>query len=189
MRKVPRDKSGPPTLVYDFGPRRVLRIDPADDTILYSTDPDSRYVHNAGDGWLGSWKFMSRGTDLNVSGNRTQLFWLEGSAQGSAAGELTMVTLPKPLTPGGTPRPLARNVRQYTLLGDGRVLCNENYSFPGIFNRLVLVDPARGQAQWLADSANNWTLINHSTEALVDVVTGATSGHDVVRMPVPPPLK
>lgn len=188
VRKTKLDGSAPPEKLYDFSTNRVLRIAPADDTIIYSTDPDTRYVHGAGDGWLKGWKFMTRGSDLTFTGDRTRIYWLESSAQSSGAGELTMVTLPGPAMPGGTPEPLARNVRDYSILDDGRVLCNDNYAFSGTFNRLILVDPKKKKSQWLADSANHWGLFNSNKEAIVDVVTGATAGHDVVRLPLPPPL-
>jgi hypothetical protein len=188
VRKTKLDGSAPPETVYDFVTNRVLRIAPTDDTILYSTDPAGRYVHDAGDGWLKGWKFMNRGSNITFTDDRKSIYWLESSAQGSGAGELTMVTLPGAAIPGGTPRPLARNVRDYSILGDGRILCNDNYAFSGTFNRLILVDPKKGKSQWFADGANHWSLFNSSKEAIVDVVTGATSGHDVVRMTLPPPL-
>ena len=188
VRKAKLDGSEPPRAVYDFSQNRVLRIGFPDDSVIYSTDPSTRYIHGAGDGWLGNWKFMQRGTDLTYTSDQKTLFWLEDSAQSSGVGELKMVTLPAAATPGGTPRPLAQNVHDYTQLADGRVLCNDNFAFSGTFNRLVLIDLKKNESQWFADSSNHWSLFNSSKEAIVDVVTGATSGHDVVRMTLPPPL-
>jgi hypothetical protein len=186
IRKTKLDSSAPPTTLHDLGNNRLLRLN-SDESIFYSTDPSGRYVHDAGDGWLKGWKFMNRGINLHIASDQKSLYWLESAAEPSGAGELTMVTLPGPLMPGGKPRPLARNVRDFGIM-DSRIVCNENYSFPGTFNRIILINLEKNKAQWLADSANHWTIFHHGTEAIVDVVTGATSGHDVVRVPVPPPL-
>jgi hypothetical protein len=188
IRKAKLDGSEAPFTLYDFGTNRVTVIAPEDDTIIYSTDPATRYVHGAGDGWLKDWRFMERGTDVQLTSDRKKIYWLEHSAQGSGAGTLTSVTLPDTATPGGTPRPLALNVRDYTMLGDGRILCDANWAFTGTFNRLVVIDEKKGKVQWFADSANHWSSIPGHSDYLVDVVTGATAGHDVVRLPLPAPL-
>jgi hypothetical protein len=191
VRKTKLDGSAPPRILYEYGQNRVLRIHPADDSIIYSTDPADRYSHGAGDGWLGNWKFMQRGSDLTYTGDRLNLYWLEDSAQSSGAGELTMATLPGPAKTPGVIKPLALNSRGYSFLSDGRIIANANYAFEGTFNRIILIDPKKERAQWMADSAHTWSIFTDAggkPEAIIDVVTGATSGYDVVRMPVPPPL-
>ncbi len=192
VRKVPLDQSTPPVTVYDFGSHRVLAIYNPNDTIVYSTDPANRYVHGAGDGWLvpedggPAWKFMERGTGLSINNNVTQLNWLENSAQESGAGELMGLTLPAPGIPGGTKIPLARNVRTYGLLGDGRIICDDNHAFDGTQNRIVVLDPLRHHAQWMASSANYMLSIPTTNDYIVELVTGDLNSHDVVRVPLPP---
>src|SRR5262249_42195968 len=161
-----------PIEVWDMGTNRLIAISVLADTILYSTDPPDRYVHGAGDGWLGDWKFMERGLGVNFSRDRTLLTWLEHAAQGSATGDLTQVKLSPPGVPGGTPQTLAKNTRQYTFLGDGRILCDENRANNGTWNRIVLIDWERGHKQYVAVGANHFSIVPESTvdDYIVDVV-------------------
>lgn len=184
VRKTKLDGSAPPQTLFEFGTSRVMVITPTDKTILYSTDPSDRYVHGAGDGWLGNWRFMDRGTGVTVA-NDLQIHWLEHSAQGTGAGQLMSVTLPAPGVPGGTPVTLTRNTRQYGFLDDGRIICDENHAYGGIENRIVLVDETRRHKQWVATSASHFSQVPSSRDFIVDVISGAT-GHDVVRVKLPP---
>jgi hypothetical protein len=184
VRKTKLDGSAPPQQLYDFGQNRVLIIQPPKDVIIYSTDPDDRYALGAGDAWIGNWRFVERGTAISFV-DQQKLYWLEHSAQNSGAGELTMLTMPAPDQPGGTPRRLARNVRQYDLLGDGRILCDDNHAFNGVFNRIVVIDPEANTSTWVASSSNYFSSIPDTNDYIVDVVSGAT-GHDVVRVSIPP---
>ena len=185
VRKAKLDGSTPPEPLFEYGQNRVLAITPHDD-VIYSTDPADRYVHSAGDGWLGHWRFMQRGTGLSVSSDRTRIYWLESSAQNSGAGNLTMVKLSAPGVPGGTPVTLTRNTRQVAFLADGRLLADENHAFGDTSNRIVTIDQLRHKKQWVATSASRFSSIPFSDDLIVDVVSGAT-GHDVVRVKVPPP--
>lgn len=187
VRKVKLDGSEPPREVFDFGQDRILILTSHDD-VFYSTDPSDRYAHAAGDGWLQGWKFMQRGTQLSLSSDRTKLWFIDYSAVNAGAGLLTQLTLPGPATPGGTPVVLARNTRRYEVLPDGRILCDEDHAFNGSFNRVVVIDPQRGVKQWVASSAMTFGKVPFTdADYIVDVVTGA-SGHDIVRVTVPPPL-
>ncbi len=104
------------------------------------------------------------------------------AAQNAGAGSLLSATIPY-----GQPLRLARNVRQYTQLGDGRVLCDADHAFNGTQNRIEVVDEQRGVAQWVAQSANGYQFAPGGRDLFVDVVIGP-SGHDVVRVPIPPKL-
>jgi hypothetical protein len=185
VRKTALDGSLGPEMVFDFGQARVLLLNTDGDDVIYSTDPVDRYVHGVGDGWLLGWKFMERGSVVTLSRERTKLWWLEHSAQGSGVGNLTTVNLPGPGQPGGTPVTLTRNTRRYSVLRDGRVICDENRANQGVWNRVVVVDEANGHKQWVASSANYFSPIPRSSDYIVDVISGAT-GHDVVRVSIPP---
>jgi hypothetical protein len=185
VRKAKLDGTQAPITLFDFGQARVLGIANPGDLIFYSTDPADRYVHGAGDGWFKGWKFMERGLALHLSDDHRHLYWLEHAAQGSGTGDLMAVTLPGPGLPGGTAVTLAKNSRQYGFLSDGRILADENRANNGIWNRVVLIDELRGHKQYVAVGANHPSQIPQSNDYIVDVISGA-SGHDVVRVSLPP---
>jgi hypothetical protein len=185
LRKAKLDGSEAPITVFDFGGDRITFLSTADDVITYSTDPAERYIHGAGDGWLGGWKFMDRGLGVNFSDDRLHLYWREHAAQASGAGDLMTIKLPGPAQPGGTPVTLAKNTRQYVFLRDGRILADENHVNDGVWNRIVVIDEARGHKQYVAVGADHFSQIPQSSDYIVDVITGA-SGHNVVRVAVPP---
>lgn len=186
VRKARNDGSEPPITVFDFGQARVLTIAAPGDHVLYSTDPADRYVHGAGDGWLAGWKFMQRGIDATFSADRTSLYWLEHAAQGTGAGDLMTVKLPGPALPGGTPATLSKNTRDFSFLADGRILADENRAYNGTWNRIVVIDEAHRQKQYVVTGANHFSQIPQSNDYIVDVVSGATTGHDVARVSLPP---
>jgi hypothetical protein len=186
LRKVKLDGSEAPIPLFDFGESRVLTVATPGDHILYSTDPADRYVHGAGDGWLGGWKFMERGLGATFSNDRTALYWIENAAQASGAGDLKTVKLQGPGVPGGTATTLVKNARQFSFLGDGRIIADENHVNNGTWNRVVLIDEAAGHKQYVVTGADHFSPIPSSSDYIVDVVTGATSGHDVVRVSLPP---
>ncbi|HEY2745585.1 MAG TPA: hypothetical protein VGL86_13205, partial [Polyangia bacterium] len=136
-------------------------------------------------GWLGNWKFMNRGLDVSFTGDRKALYWLENAAQASGVGNLKTVKLAGRGVPGGTATTLTLNTSNYSILGDGRILCDENRANAGTWNRVVLIDEARGHKQYVAVGAVNPSPIPQSKDYIVDVITGA-SGHDVVRVSLPP---
>lgn len=192
IHKVPLDHSTPPVDVYDLGTKRLLSMTDPDDTVLYSTEPATTFIHGAGDGWLhprgggADFKFMERGTGLLIYNDLTQLSWLEDSAEESGAGELMLLTLPEPGVAGGTKVPLARNVRTYGFLADGRIICDDDHAFDGTQNRIVVLDQLRHHAQWVASSSNYVMGIPGATDFLVEVVNGDLNSHDLVRVPLPP---
>jgi hypothetical protein len=187
VRKTKLDGTQPPQKVFEFGTGRVLGISSTHDTVLYSTDPADRYAHGAGDGWLANWRFMERGDQVVMPSDRTRIYWLEHSAQGyyDSIGQLTTVTLPAPGQPGGTPVTLTRNTRQYGFLDDGRIICDENHAYGGAENRVVVVDEKRKHKQWVATSASHFSQVPYTHDFVIDVVSGAT-GHDLVRVKLPP---
>jgi hypothetical protein len=185
LRKVKLDGSEAPIALFDFGESRVLTVATPGDHILYSTDPADRYVHGAGDGWLGGWKFMERGLGATFSNDRTALYWIENAAQASGAGDLKTVKLQGPGVAGGTATTLVKNARQFSFLGDGRIIADENHVNNGTWNRVVVIDEAAGHKQYVATGADHFSPIPSSSDYIVDVVTGAT-GHDVARVSLPP---
>ncbi|HEX9101689.1 MAG TPA: hypothetical protein VF997_05775, partial [Polyangia bacterium] len=187
LRKARLDGSEAPLTLFDFGQARVIDLVTPEDLIVYSTDPSDRYVHGAGDGWLGGWKFMQRGIAATFGNDLKSLYWLEHAAQGSGTGDFMTVKLPGAGLPGGTPTTLAKNTRQFSFLGDGRILADENRANNGTWNRVVVIDEARGHKQYVAVGANHFSPIPQSKDYIVDVVTGAT-GHDVARVSIPPPV-
>jgi hypothetical protein len=156
--------------------------------MIYSTDPSDRYVHGAGDGWLGGWKFMNRGIYATFSNDRTSLYWLENAAQGSATGNLKRIKLAGKGVPGGNATTLTLNTRQFGFVPDGRILADENHANNGNWNRTVLIDEKHNVKQYVAVGAYHPSPIPSSKDYIVDVVSGAT-GHDVVRVPLPPPIQ
>ena len=185
VRKAKLDGSEAPISIFDFGAGRVIAMATANDDVFYSTDPANRYVHGAGDGWWNGWKFMQRGLSVTLSSDRQHLYWLEHAAQNSGTGDLMAVTLPAPGVAGGTPVTLAKNTRQYVFLHDGRILADENHANDGVWNRVVAIDEVHGHKQYVAVGAEHFSQIPQSYDYIVDVVSGA-SGHDVVRVSVPP---
>lgn len=188
IRKTRVDGSAAPTAMYDLGTNRLISISVIGDSVIYSTDPADRYARGAGDGWLGNWRFMERGLGVNFTRDRRTLTWLEHAAQGSAVGDLTIAQLDGPAVPGATPRTLTKNTRQYNLLADGRIICDENRANGGTWNRIVLVDWERGHKQYVVTGANHFSLIPErptDDEYIVDVISGAT-GHDIARVTIPP---
>lgn len=148
--------------------------------IIHSTDPADRYVHQAGDGWIGDWRFMERGRDVYFTPDFSRVYWLEHAAKNTGVGDLMSAVVP-----GGEPLKLARNVRQYDPLPDGRVIAASNRAFRGTHNRVIVIDEERREARWVADMASEYTFIPGTrAEVILDVTSGAT-GYDIVRAPMP----
>jgi hypothetical protein len=178
LEQVPLDGSGPPSVLLEKG-RRIIAFGPMD-AIVFSKDPSDKYVGGAGDGWIGDWRFMERGLSVSYSNDGKRLRWLEHAAQPSGVGELVSAA-----APGGDILHLARNVRRYDQLRDGRVLAASNRAFRGVQNRIIAIDEDARVAHWVADQASDYAHIPGTNELLVDVVSGP-SGFDVVRVPIPP---
>jgi hypothetical protein len=175
VRRVPLDASAAPTVVAPTGKRALVFGDGA---IAYSTDPDDQHAHAAGDGWLGGWRFMTRGIDVTISAGR-KVHWLENAAKSAPIGDLHAAT------EGGRPRKLALNVAKYDVLPDGRVLAADDQAYRGDWNRIIVIDEAAGSAQSVAAAGTFYTMIPGSTDILVDVVTGPDD-FNIVRVPIPP---
>jgi hypothetical protein len=80
---------------------------------------------------------------------------------------------------------LARNVRQFGELGDGRVLAASNSVPRGTHNRIIVIDEQQKQARWVADSSREFLFVPGSSDLLVKVVIGQT-GWDIRRVPIAP---
>ena len=178
LRRVPINGSRPPERAFDRDIVRVLGVG-GDETVLYSQDPDNKYIYGVGDGWIGDWRFATRGRLFYLSGDRKKMRWLENAAQGGGIGELRSAPI------GGAATPLARNVYNYDELDGGRLLAAANHAYRGTQNRIVVIDDTRKEARWVADRADDYSFIPGSTDLLVDIVTGASTS-DLVRVPLPP---
>jgi hypothetical protein len=172
---------GPHRVVLDRQISKLLAFGP-NNQLLYSRDPSDRYIYGEGDGWLGDWRFMERGRLAGFSRDGNRLRWLEHATTFNAAGDLDSALI------GGAAIRLARNVRQFTELGDGRVLAAADRAFRGVQNRIVAVDETAGVAQWVVDSATRYQFIPGSSDLLVEIVTGPLGVSDYVRVPVPPKI-
>lgn len=179
VRRVRIDGSAAPETVL-MGGRRVIGIG-SDETILYSRDDANRYVHGAGDGWLGSWRFMQRGRAAGFSGDGARLRWLDHAARLNGSGDLLSAP-----AHGGAPLRLQRNVTQFEELNDGRVLVASNHAFRGTQNRVVVVNERARTVSWVAAGAAQFLRVPGSADVIVDIVSGA-SGYDLYRIPIPAP--
>jgi hypothetical protein len=178
MRRVALAGGGTPEVVFNNKGRQVLLFGP-NNTLVYSTTPPQTFRGNAGDGWLGDWRFMDRGRLPSFSNDGKRMRWLENAATISGSGTLQVAPI------GGEPRVLAQNVWAYSELFDGRLLTVANYAFFGTQNRIIAIDEAAGHAQWVADSASYFTYIPGSTDILV-YLTRSNLTFDLVRVPIPP---
>jgi hypothetical protein len=175
---VPFDGGGPRMQVLPVG-QRVMGFGPAGD-VMYTTVPDDMFVNGAGDAWIGGWRFMERGLDAGWSRDGKRVRWLEHAAQPSGVGELFAAP-----TPGGAAVHLARNVRQFDELDDGRLLADANHAFRGTQNRVVVIDEKKLTQTWVASAAHEYEMIPGTNDIMVDVVTGPST-YDIVRVPIPP---
>jgi hypothetical protein len=175
--KVPLDGSSPAALVQ-AGAARYWNQGP-NGQITWSKDPRNEYAGNAGDGWLGDWRFMERGRQMAWSSDGAHIYFLEHAATVGTYGDLTSVGVP-----GGAPRTLAINAHRWGELPDHRIVTVENAVFGGTWNRLVVIDEAANTKHWVVPSAADFLLVNNGSEMIVDVVSGA-SGYDILRVPSP----
>lgn len=178
LREVPQAGGASPRVVlpeiaqlHAVGPKGEL---------LYSLDPTLRFGAGIGDGWLDGTRIMERGRRPAWSGSGGRLRWLEAAARSDNTGDLTSIDL-------GTRSALtlARNVRTFVEIADGRVLAIANAAQRGAHNRLVVVDEVRQQARWVAPSARDFVRIPGSEDVLLKAISGQFI--DVYRVPVPAP--
>ena len=177
LRQVGEDGAAPPSLrLESLG--QLLAIGPAYE-LLYSTDSALTYGAGIGSGWLHDVQVMERGRRPIWSGDRRRLRYLEWAARSDSAGDFHS----RLLATGDVLR-LARNVRVWSELPDGRVLAVSNAVPKGAHNRIILIDEATEQARWVADSSRDFLPIAGTTDLLVKVVVGQT-GWDIRRVPIP----
>ncbi|MBL8633619.1 MAG: hypothetical protein JNM40_10375 [Myxococcales bacterium] len=178
LRQVPEDGSGVPTVRIDaIG--QLLTIGPAGE-LLYSRDPSQTYGAGIGSGFLGDRQVMERGRRPAWSGDRSRLRYLEWAARSDNAGDFHS----RLLSTDEVTR-LARNVRLFGELSDGRVLAVSNAVPRGTHNRIIVIDEEQKQARWVADSSREFLFIPGSSDLLVKVVIGQT-GWDIRRVPILP---
>jgi hypothetical protein len=161
---------------------QLLAIGPSGE-LAFSRDPALLYGGGLGDGWLDGWQFMQRGKRVSWSLDGRRLHWLENGARSDGSGELTAAMIPQ-AAGQGQPQLLARNVRQYSEVAPGKLLCISNAAGKGVYNRLILIDEATGSARWVVDSARQFLRIPGTQELLVQIVSGQL-GYDIRRVPIP----
>jgi hypothetical protein len=176
--RVPFDGSGPPEPFLDAG-QRLLSFGP-EETPIYTRLAPNTYVNDVTDGWFGDWRFMERGRAVSYSSGQKRLRWIERAAQASGVGDLYSARLD-----GAEPLRLARNVRRYNEIGDGRLLVLDNRAYRGAHNRLVLVDEERREVRWVAAAAGDWSMLPGGEEILVNVMT-TDENFDIYRVRLPP---
>ena len=129
--------------------------------LAYSNDPRLRWSGEAGDGWIGGWRFMERGLAV-AFGRAGALRFLEHAADDEGAGELTAID------PSGARVLEALNVTQFDELSDGRVIAIADRAFDGQQNRLIVVDEQAGRARVLAEGFSRYTLIPGADAVLAE---------------------
>jgi hypothetical protein len=179
MRKVPIDGSSPPEAVVAAPVGQLLALGPQA-AILYSLDSPLTYGPGIGDGWLGDWKFMNRGRGPRFSADGKRLRWLENGARSDGSGDLDSATVADRAV-----LHIARNVRSFAELDDGRLLAISNAAFKGTQDRLIAIDEASHTARWVVDSAHDFAFISGTQDLLVTIVVGQV-GYDIRRVPIPP---
>lgn len=146
---------------------------------LYSLDAPLRFGAGIGDGWLGDWQLMTRGRRPTFSSDGQKVYFLENAARSDGGGELTVGRIAE-----RSLQTLARNVRNFQVLSDGRTLAIANAAFKGPQNRLIVLDEAAQSARWVVDSARDFVRIPGTDDLLVKIVVGQ-NGFDIRRVPIP----
>jgi hypothetical protein len=171
-----------PTAVLQAPPGQVigqvLAVGPSN-TLLYSLDPPSEYGNGIGDGWIGGIQYINRGRRPVWSLDGQKLRWLENAARSDGTGDLTAALIAAP-----APQLLALNVRQFSEVASGQLLCASNQDGKGTYNRIILIDEEKQVAHWVVDSARSFTQIPGTSDVLVEIVSGA-AGYDIRRVPIP----
>lgn len=179
LRQVPEDGSAAAQWRMDtIG--QLLAIGPGGE-LLYSTDPVLTYGAGIGNGFLGAQQVMERGRRPTWSADRSRLRYLEWAARSDSAGDFHS----RRLATDEVLR-IARNVRSFSEIPDGRVVAVSNSVPKGTHNRIIVVDENAQQARWVADSSRDYLLILGTSDLLAKVVVGQT-GWDIRRVPIPAP--
>jgi len=181
LQGVPLDGSDVPrVLLASDGHKRVFErkgLMPP----MYTLDPPGQYWQPVSDGWLGDWRFMERGWQLQASLDRSRLRWIDHAARVQPVGDLFSSSL--------TARdvvPLARNVRQFLEVSPGKLLVADNQPSLGPQNRIILIDEASKTARWVVNGADQFREIffGGTLQLLVEQVSEANE-KSLVLMPLP----
>lgn len=159
---------------------QLLAVGPSGE-LLYSTDPALTYGAGIGNGFLGSQQVMERGRRPSWSSDHKRLRYLEWAARSDSAGDFH-----SRLFASDEVLRIARNVRSFSEIPDGRVVAVSNSVPKGTHNRIIVVDENAQQARWVAQSSRDYLLILGSSDLLAKVVVGQT-GWDIRRVPIPAP--
>lgn len=139
------------------------------------------------DAWINGWRFSEDAGEVRFSRDCQRVRWIEHPQVGGI-GELFSAEI------GSGPRlRLARNVREFYELGDGRVLTLANRH--GLANeaRLILLDEAERRGYWLLDQTETIFAVRHIAPALELLVqtryrlsSSSALNLRYARLPIPP---
>jgi hypothetical protein len=144
---------------------------------VYSRPGYDDYDSGAFGGWLGDQQIIRAGLSERFSADGTRLYWMEDAAKNNSAGDLYSLEIG-----GGRVRHLARNVKSYSFLPDGRLVAIAHAALDGPWNRAIVIDEARGESRWLGDDLQSLTVVG-------DQVVGVRrhgDGHTLFLLAVPP---
>ncbi len=180
VKRVARDGAAEPSIVAGYNTTHYLGgVWPG---CLCCTTPVAQPVYDAVEGWLGDWRFMTRGRSPAFSRDFSRLRWLEYAATSNRSGQLRSAAI------GGEPLRLAYNVTKFEELEDGRVLALANAPFAGQQNRLIAIDEQHRTAVAVAEDVQDYLRIPDSNDVLVwhEIVNGK---YELYRVAIPPPTK
>ncbi len=179
MRTVPLDGSAPPTKNVAPASARVLAV--AEAGVAFSLDGAHAFAGQSGDGWVGAWRFMERGRFPAFARAATALRWLEHTADDVDSGDLRVAP-----ALGGPVGHLARNATQFDELDDGRVLAVSNRAWSDdAYSRIIVVDEARGRAEWVAQSVKSYTVLPGQRAVIAIQLSDDTDVTHYVRFAIP----
>jgi hypothetical protein len=167
---------------------QLLAVGP-NGSLVYSSDPPLTYGAGIGDGWIGDWRFMNRGRRPTYSidaadpanADRARIRWQENAARSDNSGELMSARLAA--RDSERPLLLAKNVRQWLEVRPGRLYTIANAAGRGVYNRMIVIDEDKREAQWVIDSARDFLRVPGQNVIIALVVHGQI-GFDVYRVPI-----
>jgi hypothetical protein len=175
---VPLDGSAPSRQVVPLF-ARVLAF--ADAGVAFSRDGTHAFFGEAGDGWVGAWRFMERGRSAAFARAAPALRWIEHAANDVESGELRVAP-----TLGGAVGHLARNVSEFDELDDGRVIAESNRAWDDdVYSRVIVIDEAAGRARWVGEGVKSYTLLP-GQRAVLAVQFSQDDTRHYVRFAIPP---
>lgn len=147
LRQAATSGTSPPVVLTNFLGQQLFAL--CDDGALaYSLDPVERYGRGVGDGYIQGRRFMERGRDVRFSPDCHHVYYKENAATLRRLGQLRRFNRREPDATAAITR-LADNVGYYNVLGDGRLIANDNLATVGDHNRISLIDPERLTTQSL----------------------------------------